>query len=132
MRIALLLLSYLAIGLVIGTMSALFGIGGGVLMVPAMVYIYGLEMQVAVGTSLAVMIPTAIAGMLRHSLSYGNVDFKLAALLAVGAMIGAALVGAPLAEALPAETLKKLFGVLLVISGLKMTGAFDYLVALAK
>jgi len=132
LKILWLLASYLAVGLVIGTVSALFGIGGGVLMVPAMVYIWGLEMQVAVGTSLAVMIPTAIAGMLRHSISYENVDFKLAAALAVGATAGAALLGAPLAEALPAETLKKGFGVLLVLSGLKMTGVFEYLIALAK
>ena len=126
------LASYLAVGLAVGTLSGLFGIGGGVLMVPAIVYLWGVEMQVAVGTSLAAMIPTAIAGMLRHSMSYSNVDFKIAAGLAVGAIVGAALLGAPLAEALPGETLKRTFGMLLIVSGLKMSGALDYLMALVK
>lgn len=122
---------YLGAGTVIGLISGLFGIGGGILMVPLIVFAWGRDMQLAVGTSLAVMIPSALAGTLRHH-GYGNVDFKLAGALAVGAVLGTTFIGAPLAEYLPAETLKKAFGVLMVLAGLKMTGLFDAALALAK
>lgn len=118
--------AYIGVGATVGIISGLFGIGGGILMVPAIVFIWAREVQTAVGTSLAVMVPTALAGVLRHHLSFANVDFKLAAALAAGAIVGTTLIGAPLAEALPGETLKKLFGILMVITGLKMTGAFDW------
>lgn len=124
--------AYIGVGATVGVISGLFGIGGGILMVPAIVFIWSREMQTAVGTSLAVMVPTALAGVLRHHLSFANVDFKLAAALAAGAIVGTTLIGAPLAEALPGETLKKLFGVLMVIAGLKMAGVFDYLWALVR
>lgn len=119
--------AYVGVGGAVGVISGLFGIGGGILMVPAIVYIWSREMQIAVGTSLAVMVPAALAGVVRHHVSYANVDFRLAAALAVGAIFGTTLIGAPLAEALQAETLKRLFGLLMVISGLKMTGALDWL-----
>ena len=119
------------IGLLAGLIGGLFGIGGGILMVPLIVFAWAREMQVAVGTSLAVMIPAALAGTIRHH-GYGNVDFKLAAALAAGAIVGTFFMGAPLAEYLPGETLKKAFGVLMVVVGLKMTGLFDYVVALAR
>jgi len=122
---------YLGAGTVTGFISGLFGIGGGILMVPLIVFAWSKEMQVAVGTSLAVMIPTALAGTIRHQ-AYGNVDFKLAGALAAGAIMGSFFMGAPLAEYLPAETLKKAFGVLMCLVGLKMTGLFDYLLALAR
>ena len=117
-----LLLGYLGVGLAVGIVSGLLGIGGGVLMVPAIVYIWGRSMQIAVGTSLAVMIPSALAGVLRHHFSFANVDFRLAGLLAIGAVVGSYAIGAPLAEYLPSEVLKKIFGVLMVIIGLKMIG----------
>jgi len=122
----------LGVGAVVGIISGLFGIGGGILMVPAIVFIWGREMQIAVGTSLAVMVPAALAGVLRHHFSFGNVDFKLAAALAVGAIFGTTLIGAPLAEALQGETLKKLFGVLMIVAGLKMAGVFDWLWAAVR
>ncbi len=122
---------YLGAGTLVGIISGLFGIGGGILMVPLIIFGWGREVQLAIGTSLAVMIPGAIAGTIRHH-GYGNVDFKLAAGLAVGAIIGTAFIGAPLAEAVNADTLKKAFGVLMVVSGLKMAGVFDYVIALVK
>ena len=115
-------LPYVGVGLAVGIVSGLLGIGGGVLMVPAIVYIWGQSMQMAVGTSLAVMIPGAIAGVMRHHFSYGNVDFRLAGALAIGAIVGSYAIGAPLAEYLPGPVLKKIFGVLLVIVGLRMIG----------
>jgi len=118
--------AYLGVGTLVGVISGLFGIGGGILMVPLIVFVWHREMQTAIGTSLAVMVPASLAGVLRHHYSFANVDFKLAAALAVGAMLGTALIGAPLAERLPGDTLKQLFGVVMVISGLKMAGLFEW------
>jgi len=122
--------AYLGIGTAVGVISGLFGIGGGILMVPALIFIWAREPKVAVGTSLAVMIPGAIAGVLRHHFSYQNVDWRIAAGLAVGAIVGSFAIGAPLADVLPAETLKRGFGVLLIIFGLKMVGVFDFVTSL--
>lgn len=127
MNLASKLGAYLGVGTVVGIISGLFGIGGGVLMVPAIIFIWQKEPKVAVATSLAVMIPGALAGVARHHFSYGVVDWKIAAGLAVGTVIGSFAIGAPLANYLPAETLKKGFGVLLVVSGLKMAGVFDFI-----
>ncbi len=124
------LLGYLGIGLVVGILSGLLGIGGGVLLVPAIVLIWGRSMQLAVGTSLAVIVPCALAGALRHHFSFGNVDLRLAALLAVGAVIGGYALGPPLAEYLSGPTLKKIFGVLMIIIGLRMLGVEAWLAKL--
>jgi uncharacterized protein len=123
------LLPGLGVGLVVGFLSGLLGIGGGVLMVPALLYLWKHDMQTAVGTSLAAMIPTALAGSLRHC-TYGNVDWQAALVLALGAVGGAYLLGAPLAEHVPSELLKRIFGVVIVIFGLHMTGVGEWLVRL--
>ena len=124
------ILPLLGVGMLVGILSGLLGIGGGVVMVPALLYLWGQEMQVAVGTSLAVMIPGAIVGALRHHYSYGNVDWRVATFMALGAMAGTYFIGAPLAEALHPETLKKIFGLIIVVLGLRITGVFEWLVAL--
>ena len=107
------------IGVVAGTMSGLFGVGGGVVMVPLMVMAFGTEQHVAQGTSLAAMIPVAIAGVFRYS-AKGQVNWTSALGLAVGGIAGAYLVGAPAAQALKADYLQKLFGVLMVVVGLAL------------
>lgn len=106
------------IGLAAGVLSAVLGVGGGIIMVPAMVMILGLESKIAVGTSLAVIIPTAITGVLRHY-SYGNVDLKVAALLAAGAVVGAYF-GALLVESLPDQLVRRLFATLMVVTAVKL------------
>ena len=97
-----------AIGLVSGVFSGLFGVGGGVIMIPAMVYLMHLPVKTAIGTSLAVIVPTAIAGSIKH-IQVGGVDFKVVLMLAPLAMVGG-LGGAWLASQVPAETLKRVFG----------------------
>jgi len=119
-------LSYLGVGLTVGIVSALLGIGGGVLLVPALVLIWACSMHTAVGTSLAVITVCSLAAATRHYM-LGNVDFALAGALAVGAVAGSFFIGAPLAEMIPGETLKKVFGVLLIVVGLRMIGIFPYL-----
>jgi uncharacterized membrane protein YfcA len=125
------LLPGLGIGVVVGLASGLLGIGGGILMVPALVYLWHHDMQTAVGTSLAVMIPSTLAGTLRHA-NFGNVDWRTAVLLGVGAMLGTYFLGAPLAEHIPSDMLKKIFGVVMCLFGLQMVGAFDWIGKVVK
>ena len=102
-------------GVVVGILSALFGVGGGLLMVPFMVVVLGETQHVAEGTSLAVIVPTAVVGVLAH-LRRGYVSFKLAALVGLAGTAGA-LLGSSLALAMDADTLQSMFAVLLILMG---------------
>src|SRR6185295_14538162 len=106
------------IGLIGGVSSGLFGIGGGIVMVPAMVYFLNLNIKTAVGTSLIVIIPTAITGSYKH-FQLGNIDWRVAAALVPLAMVGG-FVGAVLTQALPAVTLKKMFGGIMIVAGVRL------------
>jgi uncharacterized membrane protein YfcA len=104
-------------GVAVGALSALFGVGGGILMVPFMVLALDEGQHLAEGTSLLVIVPTAIAGVLIHRRK-GYVSFKHAAVLALGGM-GGAYAGAALALRLSASTLQIGFGVLMAYSGVR-------------
>jgi len=121
------ILSYLSVGVTVGIISAMLGIGGGVLLVPALLFIWACSMHTAVGTSLAVIAVGSLAAATRHFM-LGNVNLALVAPLAVGMMAGSFFIGAPLAEMIPGELLRKIFGALLVVMGLRMIGLFPYLV----
>lgn len=111
--------SFLLLGLVAGILSGLFGVGGGILLVPALVLIFGLTQHNAQGTTLALMVPPI--GLLAAWTYYkqGYVDVKIAALICVGFFFGG-LLGAKFATAINATLLKKLFGVALLIAAVKM------------
>jgi len=111
--------SFLLLGLVAGILSGLFGVGGGILLVPALVLIFGLTQHNAQGTTLALMVPPI--GLLAAWTYYkqGYVDVKIAALICVGFFFGG-LLGAKFATAINATLLKKLFGVALLITAVKM------------
>lgn len=104
------------IGLVGGITSGLFGVGGGIVMVPAMFYLLKTDIKTAVGTSLVVIIPTALTGALKHW-HLGNIDWRMAASLIPLAIVGG-FVGAWLTGPLHADVLKRLFGGLLVLAGI--------------
>jgi len=106
------------IGAVSGLFSGVFGVGGGVVMIPGMVYLMKLPIKTAIGTSLAVIVPTAIAGSAKH-VHNGNVDFKVALMLAPLAII-CGVVGATLAAKLPADVLKRLFGAFIICVGVHL------------
>lgn len=105
-------------GVVVGLLSALFGIGGGIAMVPFMVLLLERSQHLAEGTSLLVIIPTAIVGVIAHH-KRGFVSFRLAVTLAVGGVVGA-FIGARLALSLDAEALEKYFAVFLVAMGARV------------
>jgi uncharacterized membrane protein YfcA len=111
----------LAIGLIAGVGSGLLGIGGGAVMVPAMVVLLGLSQHVAQGTSLVVIIPTAVSGSITH-FRMGNVRLRTAAWLSLGGIVGA-VAGALAALATPDEVLRLLFGGYLAFTGSRMLGA---------
>ena len=106
------------IGLFGGVASGLFGVGGGVVMVPAMVFFLALDFKVAVGTSLAVIIPTALVGSFQHY-QQGNLAWRTALMLAPTAMLGG-FSGAWLTKHIDSSDLKKMFGGFLVLVGLKL------------
>lgn len=102
-------------GVVVGVLSALFGVGGGLLMVPFMVLVLHEDQHLAEGTSLLVIVPTAVAGSFAHWRS-NFVSFKHAGLLALGG-IGGVYLGATLALRIDPERLQLMFGVFLAIMG---------------
>lgn len=106
------------IGILSGIASGLFGVGGGIVMVPAMVFFLKMDIKIAVGTSLAVIIPTALTGTLKH-LSLGNVDWRVALSLVPTAMCGSYL-GAWLTKDISSGNLKRAFGGFLILVGAKL------------
>jgi uncharacterized protein len=107
-------------GMAAGVLSGLLGIGGGAIMVPAMTLLMGLSQHMAQGTSLLVIIPTAVSGAITH-FRMGNIRLETAGWLSLGALLGAA-VGALLALASPDEFLRLLFGSYLTFTGARMLG----------
>ncbi len=105
----------LATGLVAGAVAGLLGVGGGSVMVPMLVLLFGFGQHIAQGTSLAVMIPAALAGSAQH-LRHGHVEKRVAPFLALGVAAGAYL-GGRAALALPNDALRWVFAVLLVATG---------------
>lgn len=106
------------LGLFAGTLSGLLGIGGGIIIVPALTQLFKVPANVAVGTSLLIIIPTAITGSITHYMK-GNLNFGLALLVMVGAVAGGYL-GARLVSLMPEVLLRRLFAVLLVYVAFNM------------
>ncbi len=112
-------MTLLLLGLAAGACSGLVGIGGGVIIVPALVLGFGFSQQMAQGTTLALMVlPIGILGALEYS-RHGYVDLKVAALIGLGFILGS-LFGAKLAVVPPTLLLKRIFGGTLLLIGLKM------------
>jgi uncharacterized protein len=106
------------IGLAAGVLSGLFGIGGGVIIVPLLVLLLGFTAQQAAGTSLAaLLLPVGLFGAIQY-LQAGQVNIANAALLAVGLLIGVYL-GARLGLSLSSEVVERAFGVLLLAVGIR-------------
>jgi len=102
-----------ALGLLAGVVAGMFGVGGGILFVPTLVFGYGLAQVPAEATSLVAILPTVAAGTWRQS-RYGNVRWQAAAIIGVTAIVGIE-VGVRVATALPEHALKRLFGVLVLL-----------------
>jgi uncharacterized membrane protein YfcA len=109
----------LLFGLVAGILSGLLGIGGGIFIIPALIFLLGFSQQTAQGTTLAMMVPPI--GLLAAWAYYkaGFVDLKIAGLMCIGFFVGG-FFGAKFATAIPEATLSRIFGVAMLIVSVKM------------
>ena len=107
------------IGFFAGVLSGLVGVGGGIVIVPCLVFFLAFTQKMAQGTSLALLtLPVVILGMLQYYKA-GHVDFRLVAFLAIGFVIGG-FFGGKLAVSIPENTLKKIFSIILFIVAIKL------------
>ena len=118
MSVSMLIL-IIAIGIVTGVVAGMFGIGGAIIMVPALVFIMGFNQHMAQGTSLAVMLPPIGIIATWNYWKAGQVNLKFALILAAAFLIGSYF-GSKYALNIPQNVLKKLFAVLLLAVALKM------------
>ena len=110
---------YIMLGLVAGMFGGMFGIGGGTILIPALVYLFGLTQHQAQGTTLAIMIPPiGLLAALRYYYS-GNVKLGMAGFICLGFFIGG-LIGASMVQNLSDPLLKKLFGAFLLFVSINM------------
>lgn len=106
------------IGLLSGLTAGLFGVGGGIVMVPAMTFLLKLDIKTAIGTSLAVVVPTALMGAIKHH-DLGHVNFRVALAIIPVAFL-CSFGGAWMTEHLSSAALKRGFGGLLILVGARM------------
>jgi hypothetical protein len=111
------LLVLLLIGVISGIMSGFFGIGGGIVIVPALVYLIGFTQHKAIGTSLAVLLPPVGLAAVIEYYRGGNVDLRVAFIIAIGLLAGA-WVGAHFANRISGPSLRLAFGIFVVLVGL--------------
>lgn len=107
-----------AVGVLAGATSGLFGVGGGVIMVPALVVVARFAHKVATGTSLTAIVPIAISGVVGYATA-GEVDWAAALAVAAGALVGA-VVGTQLLRRIEVSVLQYLFASLMVVAALRM------------
>lgn len=114
------LLTALLIGVMAGLAGGLLGVGGGIIMVPAFGLILGMEQKAAVATSLAIVVVTSVVGTTNHVWNKTElIDWKVVALTALGAAV-AAWIGSDLMRKLSNQHLTQVFGVVMILIGIKM------------
>jgi uncharacterized membrane protein YfcA len=107
-----------ALGLIAGVVGGMFGVGGGIVVVPGLVLWLGFTQHRASGTSIATIIASAGAALIPFAID-GSVNWTAAAAITLGAIAGAAL-GARLLHLIPAQILTRAFSVLLIVAALRM------------
>jgi uncharacterized membrane protein YfcA len=114
------LIILIGIGLIAGILSGLIGVGGGIIVVPALVYFLGLNQHMAQGTSLALMLPPIGILAAMNYYKAGELNIKYAAVIAVAFILGGYL-GSKLSIEIISETvMKKKFGVIMLIAAIKL------------
>ena len=113
------MLVFLAVGLVAGVLSGLFGIGGGILIIPALIFFAKFPTKLALGTSLgAMLLPVGLLGAYAYY-QQGNLNIKASMLIGLGLFLGA-WVGARLAQQISGSTLQRMFAVFIVIMAVRL------------
>lgn len=110
---------YILLGVVAGTLSGLIGIGGGIVIIPVLVLVFGFSQHMAQGTTLALLVPPIgfFAALMYYKQGY--VDIKAASFICVGFILGS-IAGAKFATGLSSVALEKIFGVVLLVIAIKM------------
>ena len=109
----------LLVGVIVGAISGIVGIGGGVLFIPALIWLFGMDQHKAQGTSLgALLAPVGIFAFLEYY-RHGNADLRIALLLAAGFLAGGYF-GAIGAQHIPELWLRRIFAIMLVVIGGRM------------
>ena len=109
----------LALGLVAGILSGMVGIGGGIIIVPALVYFLGFSQHSAQGTVLFMfLLPIGLLGVFNYWQA-GHIDWKVACIMAITFLIGS-FIGSKTAIAIDQSLLKRVFGVIIFLLSLKM------------
>jgi hypothetical protein len=109
----------LLLGFVAGMLTVLLGVGGGFIVVPAMIYILGMSAQVVVGTSLLQILFVTAATTLIHATTTKSVDIVLAGLLLIGSVVGAQF-GARLAQKAKPELLRMFLAIIILAVAVRM------------
>jgi uncharacterized protein len=122
------IINLLVLGLCTGFMSGLLGIGGGVIMVPSLMFLLGISIKEAMGISLLAIVPTALMGFSKCYQS-GLVDIRTSVCVMTTSVVGAYL-GATVMAGIPTKTLKMIFGIFLILIGLNTL--FDWTGSLGK
>jgi uncharacterized membrane protein YfcA len=117
------LVAITVVGVLAGFLAGLFGVGGGILIVPGLVLGAGMDQRLAHGTSLAAVVPISFASLLTY-VAHDNVDWPTALWLTVGA-VGGAVVGTKLLHVLPERTVGVMFCVLVIASAIRLFIAAD-------
>lgn len=126
-----LIATILIIGLCAGILSGMVGVGGGLIIVPALVFFLGMSQHSAQGTSLGLLLlPAGILAVMNYYKA-GHVDLKVVGLLAVGFIAGSYF-GSKWSLALPQETVRKIFAIFLFYTAFKMIGWEKALVSWVK
>lgn len=110
---------FIIIGMIGGILSGMFGIGGGIIIVPALIYLCGFSQLKAQGTSLAILLPPVGIMAFLEYYKKGNVSLQAGILICIFLVIGS-IFGAKIAQNIPISILKKGFGILMVLISLKM------------
>lgn len=111
------------VGVLAGLLAGMFGVGGGILIVPGLVMGAGMNQRLAHGTSLAAVVPISISSLISYTVN-DNVDWNVGIWLAIGAIAGA-VIGTKLLDILPHRTLGVLFAVILLASAVRLFIATD-------
>ena len=113
------ILILIIIGLAAGILGGLVGVGGGIIIVPSLVYFLSFSQKSAQGTSLGLLLlPVGIFGVIQYY-KQGQIDLKVVAIISIGFLAGSYF-GSRIALSLPQETIKKIFAIMLLLIGFKM------------
>ena len=111
-------LTIVLVGIAAGFLSGMFGVGGGILIVPGLVLVAKMDQRIAHGTSLAAVLPISAASLLSYW-SHDHVDWRVSSCLAIGALMGAVL-GTKLLNVLPHRTLAVAFAGILLVTAVRL------------